>query len=73
MSRIFVAGGQGLVGSAIVRRLQADGFEPMVAGRDELDLLDQQAVGSWFAENKVDIRINILDFEGKVVFDSDPT
>ncbi len=54
MSRIFVAGGRGLVGSAIVRRLQADGVEPVVAGRDELDLLDQQAVDSWFAEHKID-------------------
>ncbi len=54
MSRIFVAGGRGLVGSAIVRRLQADGIEPVVASRDELDLLDQQAVDAWFAEHKVD-------------------
>lgn len=54
MSKIFVAGSRGLVGSAIVRRLQADGIEPLVAGRDELDLLDQQAVDAWFTKNKVD-------------------
>jgi GDP-L-fucose synthase len=53
MSRVFVAGGRGLVGTAIVRRLQADGIEPLVASRDELDLLDQKAVDAWFAENKV--------------------
>ena len=43
MSRIFVAGSRGLVGSAIVRRLEADGATPVVAGRDELDLLDHVA------------------------------
>jgi GDP-L-fucose synthase len=53
MSRIFVAGGRGLVGSAIVRRLQADGNDPLVTSREELDLLDQRAVDAWFAENKV--------------------
>ena len=54
MNNIFVAGGRGLVGSAIVRRLQADGIEPLVASRNELDLLDQSAVDSWFGKNKVD-------------------
>ena len=53
-SKIYVAGHTGLVGSAIVRRLQADGIEPVVAARDELDLLDQQAVNVWFATNNVE-------------------
>ena len=54
MTEIFVAGGRGLVGSAIVRRLQADGIEPLVVSRDDLDLLDQKAVDAWLAENKID-------------------
>ena len=54
MSRIFVAGSRGLVGSAIVRRLQSDGVEPLVASRDNLDLTDQAAVNAWFADNNVD-------------------
>lgn len=42
---IFVAGHRGMVGSAIVRRLQALGYHSILcAGRDELDLLDQRAV-----------------------------
>ena len=45
----FVAGHRGLVGSAIVRRLEADGFTDLrTAGREALDLRDQSAVNSWF-------------------------
>ena len=54
MSKIFVAGHNGLVGSAVVRRLQADGIEAVVAGRDEMDLCDQSQVDAWFAANDVD-------------------
>ena len=53
MTRVFVAGHKGLVGSAICRRLRADGVEPLVASRDELDLTDQAAVNDWFAGNQV--------------------
>ena len=46
---IFVAGHRGLVGSALVRKLTADGFSQiLVAGREELDLRDQSAVSAWF-------------------------
>ncbi len=54
MTRIFVAGHNGLVGSAICRRLNAEGIEPIVANRAELDLTDQNAVDNWFGENAVD-------------------
>ena len=54
MTRIFVAGHRGLVGSAIVRRLQADGIEAVVAGRDEMDLSNQADVEAWFATNEID-------------------
>jgi GDP-L-fucose synthase len=47
--RIFVAGHRGLVGSAIVRRLETMGAgELLLAGRGELDLRDQGAVDRWF-------------------------
>ena len=52
--RIFVAGHKGLVGSAIVRRLQRDGAEPLVVDRSTLDLRDEQAVYRWFALAKPD-------------------
>lgn len=53
--KVFVAGHRGMVGSAIVRRLQALGYENILtASRDELDLLDQAAVNAWFGEQKPD-------------------
>jgi GDP-L-fucose synthase len=50
---IFVAGHAGLVGSAITRRLRAEGFTNLItATRSELDLRDQGAVNKFFAENQ---------------------
>ena len=54
VSKVFVAGHKGLVGSAICRRLEADGIEPAVASRAELDLTDQAAVNAWFGANAID-------------------
>ncbi len=52
---VFVAGHRGMVGSAIVRRLQTLGYSRILtAGRDELNLLDQQAVQAFFNEQKID-------------------
>ena len=52
-SRIFVAGHNGLVGSAIVRRLVADGFtNVIVRSRKETDLENQGAVLKLFLEEK---------------------
>ena len=53
MTTVFVAGHRGLVGAAICRRLRADGVEPLVAERAELDLMDQKGVDRWFREHKV--------------------
>jgi GDP-L-fucose synthase len=52
-ARIFVAGHRGLVGSAVLRRLRADGFNHLLtATRDQLDLRDQAAVNYWFRANR---------------------
>lgn len=52
-ARIFVAGHRGLVGSAIVRSLEAEGFRNLqLAGREQLDLRDQAAVDYWFRANR---------------------
>src|ERR1035438_10525449 len=54
-SRIFVAGHAGLVGSAVLRKLEAEGYTALlVAGRDQLDLRDQAAVNYWFRANRPD-------------------
>jgi GDP-L-fucose synthase len=50
---IFVAGHAGLVGSAIVRRLEGAGFTNILtASRAQLDLRDQAAVNYWFKANR---------------------
>lgn len=52
-SRIFVAGHRGLVGSAVIRRLETRGFTRILtATRDQLDLRDQAAVNYWFRANR---------------------
>jgi GDP-L-fucose synthase len=53
--RIFVAGHHGLVGSAIVRRLQDDGYRNLLLrSRSELDLENQQAVNRFFDSERPD-------------------
>ena len=55
-SRIYVAGHRGLVGSAIVRRLQKDGFNNIVTrSSKELDLKEQQAVRDFFKQEKPNV------------------
>lgn len=52
-SKIFVAGHRGLVGSAIVRALQSEGYTNLVLKtRTELDLTNQQAVADFFVQEK---------------------
>src|SRR3954464_7081084 len=51
--KIFIAGHRGLVGSALVRTLEAEGFNNLsVRDRAELDLREENAVRRFFAEEK---------------------
>ena len=48
-ARIFIAGAGGLVGSAVVRHLRAEGFTNLLTpNRTELDLTDQTAINTFF-------------------------
>jgi len=52
-SSVFVAGHSGLVGSAIIRRLETEGFSNILtARRAQLDLRDQAEVSHWFKANR---------------------
>ena len=51
--KIFVAGHRGMVGSALIRRLESEGFSNLlVRDRSKLDLRDESAVAKFFAEEK---------------------
>lgn len=53
--RVFVAGHRGMVGGAIVRRLQQENCELLLAGRDVVDLSDQAATHAWMARERPDV------------------
>jgi len=62
--KIFIAGHRGMVGSALVRRLQAEGFSNVLTrDRALLDLTDESAVGEFFAKEKPAI---VIDAAAKV-------
>ncbi len=53
--RVYVAGHRGMVGSAVVRRLERDGVEVVTASRSEVDLRDPAAVTSYLDRTKPDV------------------
>jgi len=57
-ARIFVAGHRGLVGSALVRRLEAGGYRRLLLRtREQLDLTEQSAVRRFFDEERPEVVI----------------
>lgn len=52
--RVWVAGHRGMVGSAIVRRLQAENCEILTASRQDADLRNQAQTAAWIEKNKPD-------------------
>lgn len=55
--KIYVAGHRGMVGSAIVRQLEAKGSAPLVRSHAELDLTDQDTVRQFMQAEKPDVVI----------------
>jgi GDP-L-fucose synthase len=55
-ARIFVAGHRGMVGSALVRRLSAAGYENIITRtKSQLDLTDQVGVNMFFEKENIDV------------------
>ena len=52
--KVWVAGHRGMVGGAVARRLESEGCDLLLAGRDVVDLCDQSAVHSWMSDNRPD-------------------
>ena len=52
-SKIYLAGHQGLVGSAILRKLRDEGYKNLVLKtKEQVDLLNQRATADFFAAEK---------------------
>jgi len=70
-SRVFVAGHRGLVGSAVLRRLDALGYRNVAtATRDQLDLRDQAAVNYWFRANRPEFVFLVAGTVGGIMANS---
>jgi GDP-L-fucose synthase len=70
-ARIYVAGHNGLVGSAIVRRLEAAGHTNILtASRKQLDLRDQSEVSHWFKANRPDYVFLVAGTVGGIMANS---
>ena len=52
--KVWVAGHRGMVGGAVVRRLQSENCEILLAGRDVVDLSDRSEVRFWMSINRPD-------------------
>lgn len=54
-ARVWVAGHRGMAGSALVRRLEREPVELLLAGRDVVDLRDPAATKAWLKANRPDV------------------
>jgi GDP-L-fucose synthase len=70
-ARIFVAGHGGLVGSAVLRKLDSLGYKTVLtATRGQLDLRDQAAVNYWFRANRPDYVFLVAGTVGGIMANS---
>ncbi len=66
-ARIYISGHRGMVGSALVRRLDSAGFDNVLtATRGEMDLRDQRQVDAWFKQNKPDYVVHAAGTVGGI-------
>lgn len=70
-SRIYIAGHNGLVGSALHRKLVDKGYtNVIVASKAELDLRDQSSVNRWFGDNKPEFVFLVAGKVGGIIANS---
>ena len=70
-ARIYVAGHTGLVGSAILGRLEKEGFTNLLtAAREQLDLRDQAAVNYWFRAHRPEFVFLVAGTVGGILANS---
>ncbi len=70
-SKILVTGHRGMVGSAIVRALTAQGCSNLLlATRQELDLTNQSQVSDWFAAHRPDYVFHVAGTVGGILANS---
>ena len=66
-NRIFVTGHKGLVGSALLRRLDHNGYKRIITvDKKDLDLRDQKKVLNFFKKKKIDAVINAAGTVGGI-------
>ncbi|PAW81882.1 MAG: GDP-fucose synthetase [Spartobacteria bacterium Tous-C9RFEB] len=71
-SKIFVAGHRGMVGSSILRRLQAEGFTQILTrNRSDLDLLDRTSVRRFFEMERPEIVFDAAARVGGIIANSE--
>jgi len=70
-SKIFIAGHKGLVGSNIYKHLKEKGYNNLVTRtRQELDLLDQNAVNKFFRDNNIEYVFTAAAKVGGILFNN---
>jgi GDP-L-fucose synthase len=70
MSRLFIAGQEGMVGQAIYKLLKKNDFNIVDCKRKNLDLTCQEKVNEWFRKNKPSVVINAAGRVGGILDNS---
>jgi len=71
-SKIYIAGHRGMVGSAVMRKLNSEGFQNLVfRSSTELDLKNQEAVNDFFESEKPEVVVDAAARVGGIIANRD--